>query len=102
MGMLMLGTLPFCVADALLIERSGWLSTGLQRVLPLAALLGAMLITPRLGIAFTVLPIAVLFWLVYGLAGRWVRAHSDPTSVGLALGVILAGSIAASTPLVAS
>ncbi len=102
MGMLMLGTVPFCVADMLVVARSGWVPAGLQRVLPPAVLLCAMLIAPSLGIAFTVIPVTILFWLVYGLAGRWVRARSDPTSVGLALGVILAWSIAASTPLVAS
>ena len=73
-----------------------------QRLLPLAILLCAMLISPRLGIAFTVLPVMVLFWLIYGLAARWVRARGDPWSTGLAMGVILAWSIAASTPLVAS
>ncbi|WOI57802.1 alpha/beta fold hydrolase [Palleronia sp. LCG004] len=102
MGLLMLGTIPFCVADAVVTARSGWVAAGLQRLLPLVTLLGAMLITPPLGIAFTVLPVMVLFWLVYGIAARWVRLRSDPWSAGLALGVILAWAIAASTPLLAS
>ena len=61
-----------------------------------------MLLAPRLGIAFTVLPVMVLFWCVYGLAGRWVAARTGPATSGLALGLILAWAIAASTPLVAA
>lgn len=102
MGVLMIGTIPFCVADSLLVARSGWFTGLAQRLFPLVILLCAMLISPSLGIAFTVLPVMVLFWIVYGLAARWVRAHSDPWSSGIALGVIFAWSIAASTPLVAS
>ncbi|MEY8840819.1 hypothetical protein AB9K41_17485 [Cribrihabitans sp. XS_ASV171] len=98
----MLGTIPFCLADALLVARSGRLAAMVQRLLPLAILLCAMLISPSLGIAFTVLPVMVLFWLVYGLAARWVEARSDPWSTGLVMGVILAWSIAASTPMVAA
>lgn len=101
MGGLMIGTIPFCVADSLLVARSGWFTGFAQRLFPLSILLCAMLISPSLGIAFTVLPVMVLFWIVYGLAARWVRTHSDPWSSGIALGVILAWSIAASTPLVA-
>lgn len=102
MALLMLGTVPFCLADALLTRGLGWLPRLAARLLPLAVLLGAMLLAPRLGIAFTVLPVAVLFWCVYGLAGRWVAARAGPTTSGLALGLILAWAIAASTPLVAS
>ncbi|MBS1301691.1 alpha/beta fold hydrolase [Loktanella sp. SALINAS62] len=102
MLVLMIGTVPYCVADALVIARSGWIASTVQRILPLLTLLCAMLIAPTLGIAFTVLPVMLLFWLVYGVAGGWVRRRSDPVSVGLCLGIILAWSIAASTPLVAS
>lgn len=102
MGGLMFGTIPFCLADALQVARSGRVAAIVQRLLPLTILLCAMFISPSLGIAFTVLPVMVLFWLVYGLAARWVGARSDPWSTGLAMGVILAWSIAASTPLVAA
>ncbi len=102
MALLMLGTLPFCLADAVLNRSSRWTARLGARLVPLAALFVAMLMTPRLGIAFTVLPVMVLFWAVYGLAGSWVAARTGPTTSGLALGVILAWAIAASTPLVAA
>jgi hypothetical protein len=102
MALLLAGTVPFLLADALLTLGAGWPLRLAARLLPLATLLLAMVIEPRLGIAFTVLPVLVLFWLVYGLAGRWVSARAGPSSTGLALGVILAWAIAASTPLVAA
>ncbi|MBJ3764514.1 alpha/beta fold hydrolase [Maribius pontilimi] len=101
MVLLGLGTIPFCLADALIARASGWLAWLGLRLLPIVTLFAAMLITPRLGVAFTVLPVLVLFWLVYGLAGRWVRARTGPETSGLALGLILAWALAASTPLVA-
>ncbi|WP_256212599.1 alpha/beta fold hydrolase [Loktanella sp. DSM 29012] len=101
MWALLPGTVLFCLADAMVVTRSGWIAAGIQRIQPLIVLLGAMLIAPALGIAFTVIAVMVLFWLVYGVAGASVRRRSDPVSVGLALGIILAWSIAASTPLVA-
>ncbi len=102
MALLLVGTMPFCLSDTLLTRSCGvWLRLA-ARVLPLAALLAAMLVVPRLGTAFTVLPVMVLFWLVYGTAGRWVASRTGPTTSGIALGVILAWALAASTPLVAS
>ncbi len=102
MGLLLLGTIPFCFADALLARIAGWLPRLAARLLPLATLLAVMLLDPPLGIAFTVLPVMVLFWCVYGLAGRWIAARTSRSTSGLALGIILAWAIAASTPLVAA
>ncbi len=102
MVLLLPGTLLYCLADAMLVRDARWLSFLEVRVFPLATLLGAMWITPRLGIAFTVLPVMVLFWCVYGVAGRWIGARSGSATNGLALGIILAWAIAASTPLIAA
>ncbi|WGH79499.1 alpha/beta fold hydrolase [Jannaschia ovalis] len=102
MGLLFLGTVPFCLGDALLTRGLGWLPRLAVRLLPLAVLLVAMLLSPRLGIAFTVLPVMILFWAVYGLAARWLVAGRGIWATGLGLGLILAWAIAASTPLVAA
>ncbi len=101
MALLLLGTVPFCLGDALMARTGGWAFRVLLRALPIVTLFGAMLLAPRLGIAFTVLPVMALFWVVYGLAGRWIAARNGPGAAGLALGGILAWAIAASTPLVA-
>lgn len=100
MALMLLGTLPFLAGDALLSRGARWPLRIAARALPLAALLGAMLLQPRLGIAFTVLPVAVLFWLVYGTAARPFRAAG--AALPLAMALALAWAIAASTPLVAA
>ncbi len=65
----------------------------------LAALTGAMILAPtQLGLVFTVLPVLVLFWLVYGTMARWTE-RSGAAGAGIATGLILAWSVAASTPL---
>ncbi len=102
MALLLAGTVPFCLADALAAGRFSWPWRLAARFVPLATLLGAMILVPRLGIAFTVLPVMVLFWCVYGVAARWVALRTGSTTSGLALGIILAWAIAASTPLVAA
>jgi hypothetical protein len=100
--LLLLGTLPFALAEAWLLRDAGWVLRVAARGAILATLLAAMLLRPALGVAFTVLPVLVLFWLVYGLAGRWVGRRAAPASTGLALGLALAWALAASTPLLAA
>lgn len=56
---------------------------------------------PGMGLLFTVLPVFVLFLLVYGTMASWVEARLGPASAIPATGIILAWSIAASTPLFA-
>lgn len=101
MLLLTIGTLPFCLADAALTNGTTWVTWIGARLLPIAGLLLAMLMTPRLGIAFTVLPVLIFFWTVYGLVGRWVATRVGPTTSGIGLGIILAWAIAASTPMIA-
>ncbi|MEO0388086.1 MAG: alpha/beta fold hydrolase [Pseudomonadota bacterium] len=102
MLMLGLGTLPLMLADA-------WLTYGqkiwrrvLARLVLLATLATAMLVDPfGFGLLFTVLPVGVLFILVYGLMGRWTAQRMGPETAGLALGVALAFAVASSQPLFA-
>lgn len=97
---LALGTVPFLLADRLIAARTRIWQRWVLRTVPLATLSMAMLAAPTsLGLMFTVLPVYLLFFLVYGSMGGWVATRSNPTTAGLALGVVLAWSIAASTPL---
>ncbi len=100
MVLLLPAALVFTLADAALTRGAGLLLRAVARILPLAGLLGAMALQPLMGVAFTVVPVMVLFWLVYGLAGRWVAARAGHGTSGLVLGVILAWALAASTPLI--
>ena len=95
------GTLPFLAADALLTRGARPPLRLAARALPLAALLGAMLLQPRLGIAFTVIPVTVLYWLVYGTAARAFAGRAG-AAMPVALALVLAWAVAASTPLVAA
>jgi hypothetical protein len=102
MAVLALGAVPFMLADRLLVAGARLWQRVVARVLPVSVLTGGMIALPQdLGLLFTVLPVFVLFYLVYGTMGRAVAVRSGPDTAGVALGIILAWSIAASTPLFA-
>ncbi|MEM8824721.1 MAG: alpha/beta fold hydrolase [Pseudomonadota bacterium] len=101
LALLLPAALVFTLADAMLTRGAGWALRIGARVIPLLTLLGAMVLSPMLGVAFTVIPVVLLFWLVFGLAARWVALRSGHGTTGWVLGLILAWSIAATTPLIA-
>ncbi|MEM7489513.1 MAG: alpha/beta hydrolase, partial [Pseudomonadota bacterium] len=101
LALLFLPALAFTMADAILVRGARWPRRIAARLLPLLTLLGAMLLSPMLGVAFTVIPVVLLFWLVFGLAARWIAARAGTGTAGLVLGPILAWAIAATTPLIA-
>ncbi len=100
MATLGLGTLPFAIAAATLVSGASFWRRLVVHVVPVLALGFAMTVQPTaLGISFTVLPVLVLYLLVYGTMAHWVAARRGPGGTGPALGAILAWAIAASTPL---
>ncbi|MGP3697567.1 alpha/beta hydrolase [Rhodobacter sp. NSM] len=100
MALLAIGTLPFMLAHAHLAHRAGFWRRLLLALAPVLALGGAIAAEPeRLGLSFTVVPVFLLFLLVFGTMGRWVSRFTGPATVGIGLGLMLAWSIAASTPL---
>jgi hypothetical protein len=101
-GALALGTLPFMVGDALvtgggrapLVRRLAarvafFLSLGLATALDLERLFFLLIIAP----------VIVLFFLVFGLMGRWVARRSGALAAGVGLGVALAWALGVSFPL---
>ena len=99
---LLIGTVPLMLADTLLVHGASLLRRLLARLSLLVALFGAKAMSPtELGLAFTTLPVLVLFFLVYGTMARWISARRGAASVALGKGVALAWAIAASTPLFA-
>lgn len=94
------GMLLFGLADRHMVRGRGLLARIGLRVPFLLALVLAMTVHPaELGLTFTVLPVLVLFWAVYGTMARWVEERSGPNGAGLGSGIVLAWAIAASTPL---
>ncbi len=101
---LALGAVPYMLADA-----TATLGTGAGTLRRLA-LRGAGLVSLGLAVALDferlfflaiILPVIVLFFLVFGLMGRWVGLRSGSGTAGLALGLILAWSLGVSFPLFA-
>jgi hypothetical protein len=104
LAVLALGAIPFMVADALVTRagREGTLRRILARMAFLISLaLAVTLDFERLFFLFIIAPVIVLYFLTMGLMGRWVARRSGAVSAGVALGVILAWSLAVSFPLFA-
>lgn len=101
LALLLPAAMIFALADAMLTRGIGWITRIAARVLPLATLLAVMAVSPMLGVAFTVIPVVLLYWFVFGLAARWMAARSTSGTTGLVLGLLLAWSIAATTPVIA-
>lgn len=100
MALLLIGTLPFMLADRVLVQGAALWQRVAARVAPVAVLSGVMVAAPtQVGLMFTVLPVMVLFYTVYGTMGRAVARRGGPEAAGIGLAVILAWAIAASTPL---
>lgn len=104
-ALLALGTVPFMLADSL-ATRAGRLPLLRRFALRLslfASLALAVALDPeRLMFLVIVFPVMVLFFVVYGLMGRWFGQRGGAAGAGLALGLILAWSLGASFPMFAA
>ena len=97
-----LGALPFMLGDALLAQGAAlW-----QRIAARAGFLGSLALAvlldiERLFFLAMIAPVILLFFLIFGLMGRWVAARAGAASAGVALGLILAWALGVSFPLFA-
>jgi pimeloyl-ACP methyl ester carboxylesterase len=103
-GALCIGTLPFMLADAL--ATAGGRAPLWQRWLLRVFFFGSLALAVTLdfeGLFFLILiaPVMVLFYVVFGLMGRWVAARCGPATSGVALGFILAWALGVSFPFFA-
>jgi hypothetical protein len=97
-----LGAVPFMLADTMLTEAGRaplWRRMTLRAAFVASIVLAVVLDAERLMFLLIILPVIVLFFAVFGLLGRGVGLRSSPLPVGLALGVILAWSLAATFPV---
>lgn len=93
-------TLAFGLAERILVHGRGLLARVVLRIPFLVAIILAMILSPtELGLTFTVLPVLVLFGVVYGTMAMWVANRTGPVGAGIASGMILSWAISASTPL---
>jgi pimeloyl-ACP methyl ester carboxylesterase len=101
---LALGTLPFMLADATLTcggRAPLWQRLAARIVFLGSLVLAVLLDTERLFFLAMIAPVILLFFLIYGLMGRWVAARAGAASAGVALGLILAWALGVSFPLFA-
>ncbi|EAQ25292.1 alpha/beta fold hydrolase [Roseovarius sp. 217] len=99
---LSLGALPFMLADAVLTRGAPlWQRLGARLMFILSLGLAILLDTERLFFLAMIAPVILLFFLIFGLMGRWVAARAGGTSAGVALGLILAWALGVSFPLFA-
>ncbi|OZB16297.1 MAG: alpha/beta hydrolase [Rhodobacterales bacterium 34-62-10] len=99
---LSLGAIPFMLGDALIsgAGRGTWARRILARLGFLASLGIAVALNPsELFFLALIAPVILLFYVIYGLMGRWVAQRSGATAAGLGLGLALAWALGVSFPL---
>ncbi|WP_336419020.1 alpha/beta hydrolase [Roseovarius sp. D22-M7] len=102
---LALGALPFMLGDAVLTcggRAPLWQRLVARAVFLCSLALAVLLDTERLFFLAMIGPVILLFFLIYGLMGRWVAARAGAASAGVALGLILAWALGVSFPLFAT
>ena len=99
-AVLMIGAVPYMVADAVLTANSRALVRLCIRLGFLLSL-GIAVALDFKGLFFLMLiaPVLVLFYLVFGTMGRDAAVRAGPISSGLVLGVVLAWALGVSFPL---
>ncbi|MCX7300710.1 MAG: alpha/beta hydrolase [Rhodobacterales bacterium] len=105
-GAVAVGAVPFMLSDAFLTEggRAPLWRTLMTRTAALASLGLAVVLDPEdLFFLVMILPIILLFFLLFGTAGGWLgRATWRPAAAGLGLGVFLAWALGVTFPLFAA
>ncbi|RDC75407.1 alpha/beta hydrolase [Rhodovulum sp. 12E13] len=101
-GAVALGAVPFMLGDAL--ATAGGRAPLLRRLAVRTAVFVSFGLAVALdfeGLFFLVLilPVILLFFLVFGTMGGWVGRRSGPLASGLGLGLVLAWAIGVSFPL---
>jgi hypothetical protein len=100
------GAIPYMLSDSLATDngRASFLRVAIARGAFLASLGAAVALNfHKLFFLIIIVPLIVLFFVIFGLMGGWVgRRTMSPGAVGLGLGLILAWTLGVTFPLVAA
>lgn len=100
---LALGILPFTLAEETLIRAPGaawWTGLASKTAFLLSLVAAIALDLENLFFLIIILPVIVLFFLVYGLIGSWIHGSTrHPVAPGLALGIAFAWALGVTFPL---
>lgn len=102
---LCIGTLPFMLADALATaggQAPLWQRWTLRVCFFASLALAVVLDFEGLFFLILIAPVVLLFYIVFGLMGRWVALRCGPATSGVGLGVILAWALGVSFPFFAA
>ncbi len=97
------GAVPYMLSDSLSTDngRASYLRVFIARGAFLASLGAAVALDfKRLFFLVIIIPVILLFFIIFGLMGGWVgRRTMSPAAVGIGLGVILAWSLGVTFPM---
>ncbi len=99
------GALPFMLADSLATEAGRaphWRAFAARGVFVLSLGAAVALDFKRLFFLLIIIPLIVLFFVIFGLMGGWAgRRTGSPSAVGIGLGLLLAWTIGVTFPMYA-
>ena len=97
------GAVPYMLSDSLVTDngRASFLRVFIARGAFLASLGAAVALDfKRLFFLVIIIPVILLFFIIFGLMGGWVgRRTMSPAAVGIGLGLILAWSLGVTFPM---
>ncbi len=97
---LALGAVPFMLADTRLTHLAPFWLRMLARVVFVASLgLAVALDFEGLFFLLMIAPVILLFFLIFGLMGRFAARHSGAAAAGIGLGLVLAWALGVSFPM---
>lgn len=102
MTAIVVGSAPFMVADAMATAGGAapfWRRMALRVVFFLSLIAAVAIDVERLFFLVIILPVIVLFFLVFGVMGRWTALRAGDATAGVALGLSLAWALASTFPL---
>jgi hypothetical protein len=100
------GAVPYMLSDSLSTDngRASYLRVFIARGAFLGSLGAAVALDfERLFFLVIIIPVILLFFIIFGLMGGWVgRRTMSPAAVGLGLGLILAWSLGVTFPIIST